>query len=87
MLEENSDAFAENETQIGTTVLIKMSIDAGCHKAIAKHSYTLSIKHYEWVRNKIDKLPVAGVIRESHSGWSAPVVIVPKSNVEKPPMC
>ena len=34
-------------------------------------------------RKEIDKLLAAGVIRESHSSWSAPVVIVPKSNGEK----
>ena len=34
-------------------------------------------------RKEIDKLLEAGVIRESHSSWSAPVVIVPKSNGEK----
>ena len=34
-------------------------------------------------KNEIDKLLEAGVIRESHSSWSEPVVIVPKSNGEK----
>ena len=34
-------------------------------------------------KTRIDKLLKAGVIRESHSSWSAPVVIVPKSNGEK----
>ena len=47
----------------------------------------LSLKHYDWVRNEIDKLLQAGVIRESHSSWSAPVVIVPKSNGEKKAVC
>ena len=47
LLEENSDAFAQDETQICTIPLIKMSIDAGNHKPIAKHPYTLSLKHYD----------------------------------------
>ena len=83
LLEENKNAFATDETQIGTTPLIEMSIDTGDHPPIAKRPYTLALKHHEWVRKEIDKLLEAGVIRESHSSWSAPVVIVPKSNGEK----
>ena len=83
LLEESPDGFAQDETQIGTTPLIKMSIDTGDHKPIAKWPYTLSLKHYDWVGNETDKLLQAGVIRESHLSWSAPVVIVPKSNGEK----
>ena len=83
LLEENKNAFAQDETQIGTTPLIQMSIDTGDHQPIAKRPYTLALKHYEWARKEIDKLLEAGVIRESHSSWSAPVVIVPKSNGEK----
>ena len=80
LLQENPDALAQDETQTGTTPLIKMSTDTGDHKPIAKWPYALSLKHYDWVRNEIDKLLHAGVIRESHSSWSVPVVIVPKSN-------
>ena len=83
LFEENKNAFAHNETEIGTTPLITMSIDTGDHEPIAKRPYTLALKHYEWARKEIDKLLKAGVIRESHSSWSAPVVIVPKSNGEK----
>ena len=83
LLDENSKAFATDETEIGTTPLIEMSIDTGDHPPIAKRPYTLALKHYEWARQEIDKLLKAGVIRESHSSWSAPVVIVPKSNGEK----
>ena len=83
MLNENKNAFATDETEIGTTPLIKMSIDTGDHPPIAKRPYTLALKHDEWARKEIDKLLEGGVIRESHSSWSAPVVIVPKSNGEK----
>ena len=33
-----------------------------------------------WVNEEIDKLFEAGVIRESHSSWSAPIVVVPKGD-------
>ena len=80
LLEENHDAFAEDERQIGTTPLIKMSTDTGDHLPIAKKPYTLALKHYDWVRDETDKLLEAGVIRKSHSSWSAPIVVVPKGN-------
>ena len=83
LLEANKDAFATDETEIGTTPLIKMTIDTGDHPPIAKRPYTLALKHDEWARNEIEKLLEAGVIRESHSSWSAPVVIVPKANGDK----
>ena len=57
-----------------------MTIDTGDHPPIAKKPYTLALKHYDWVKEEIDKLLEAGVIRESHSSWSAPIVVVPKGD-------
>ena len=65
LLEENHDAFAEDERQIGTTPLIKMSIDTSDHLPIAKKPYALALKHYDWVRDEIDKLLEAGVIKKA----------------------
>ena len=61
-------------------LLIKMSIDIGDHLPIAKKPYAQAPKHYNWVRDEIDELLDAGVIRESHSSWSAPIVVVPKGD-------
>ena len=80
LLEENHDAFPEDERQIGTTPLIKISIDICDHPPIAKKPYALALKHYDWVRDEIDKLLKVGVIQESHSSWSAPSVVVPKGD-------
>ena len=59
ILEENHDAFVQYERQIEN---IKMSIDTGNHLPIAKKPYALALKHYNWVRDEIHKLLVAGVI-------------------------
>ena len=80
---KDDDAFATDERQIGTTPLIKIEIDIGDHPPIAKKPYTLALKHCDWVKEEIDKLLEAGVIRESHSSWSAPIVVVPMVMVEK----
>ena len=68
------------EGKIGTTPLIEMTIDTGDHPPIAKKPYTLALKHYDWVKEEIDKLLEAGVISESHSSWSAPIAVVPKGD-------
>ena len=75
----NKDSFAD-ERQIDTAPLIKMSIDTGDHPPIERKPCTLAIKHHEWIKEEIDKLLEAGVMRESHSSWSAPIVVVPKGD-------
>ena len=57
-----------------------MTTDTGDHPPIVKKPYTLALKHYDWVKEEIDKLLEAGVIRESHSSWSVPTVVVPKGD-------
>ena len=52
-----------------------MSIDTGDHPTV-----TLALKCHDWVKAEIDKLLEAGVIRESDSSWSAPIVVVPKGD-------
>ena len=42
--------------------------------------YTLAIKHHKWVKEETDKLLEAGVIRERHCSWSAPIVVVPNGD-------
>ena len=50
------------------------------HPPIAKKPYTLDLKHYDWVKEEFDKLFETGVISESYSSWSAPIVVVPKGD-------
>ena len=38
------------------------------------------MKHYEWVKNEIEKLLAAKVIRTSPSSWSAPIIVVLKGD-------
>ena len=80
LLEQCSDAFTKDTTQIGTTPLIEMDIDIGDNPPIVKRPYTIALKHYDFVKEEINKLLNAGVIRESNSNWSAPIVVVPKQD-------
>ena len=38
------------------------------------------MKHYQWVKDEIEKLLAAKVICTSCSSWSAPIIVVPKSD-------
>ena len=65
---------------IGTTPLTQMSIDTGDSDPVSQKPYPIAMKHYNWVKEEIDKLLEAGVIRNSHSSWSAPIIVVPKGD-------
>ena len=78
LLKMFKDQFAKDETTIGTTPLTQMSIDTGDSDPISQKPYPIAMKHYQWVKEEIDKLLEAGVIRNSHSSWLAPIIVVPK---------
>ena len=66
--EKREQAFSKNNKDIGKTQLIEMEIDTGEHLPVAQSPYTLSLKHYDWVRTEIKTLEKAGVIERSHRG-------------------
>ena len=74
------DQFAKDETTIGTTPLTQMSIDTGDSEPVSQKPYPVAMKHYNWVKEEIDKLLEAGLTRNSHSSWSAPIIVVPKED-------
>ena len=57
-----------------------MSIDTGDLDPVSQKPYPVTMKHYQWVKEEIDKLLEAGVIRNSHSSWSAPIIVVLKGD-------
>ena len=74
------DQFAKDETTIGITPLTQMSIDTGDSDPVSQKPYPIAMKHYNWVKEEIDKLLEAGVIRNSLSSWLAPIIVVPKGD-------
>ena len=66
--------------QIGTTPLTSMTIDTGTSEPVSQKPYPIAMKHYQWVKDEIEKLLATKVIHTSHSSWSAPIIVVPKGN-------
>ena len=57
-----------------------MSIDTGTTNPVSQKPYPIAMKHYDWVKNEIEKLLAAKVIQSICSSWSAPIIVVPKGD-------
>ena len=57
-----------------------MTIDTDTTSPVSQKPYPIAMKHYEWVKDEIEKLLAAKVIRTNHSSWSAPIIVVPKGD-------
>ena len=80
------DIISKNSGDIGKTMLVEMEIDTGNHSPIASKSYTLPLKHYDWVQREIETLERTGIIERSISPWTSPIVIVPKKSTPGKPL-
>ena len=80
LLQEYELLFAKDETTIGTTPLMSMTIDMDTTGPVSQKPYPIAMKHYQWVNDEIEKLLATKVICTSCSSWSAPIIVVPKGN-------
>ena len=80
LLQEYESEFTKVETSIGTTPLTSMTIDTGISEPVSQKPYPITMKHYQWVKDEIEKLFAAKVICTSCSSWSVPIIVVPKGN-------
>ena len=80
LLETFKSQFAQDETSIGTTHLTKMHIDTGTSESVSQRPYPIAMKHYDWVKNKINKILDIKVICTSHSSWSTSIIIDAKGD-------
>ena len=80
LLREYESQFTKDETSIKTTPLTSMTIDTGTSDPISQKPYPIAMKHYQWVKEEIEKLLAAKVIHSSRSIWSASIIVVPKGD-------
>ena len=57
MLREYTSQFAQDETSNGTTPLTEMTIDTGNSELASQKPYPIAMKHYQLVKDEINKLP------------------------------
>ena len=67
LLQEYESQFAKDETTIGTTPLTSMTIATGTSDPVSQKPYSIAMKHYQWVKEEIEKLLATKVICTSCS--------------------
>ena len=60
-----------------------MTVDTGNSKPESQKPYPIAMKHYQWVKDEMEKLLTAKVIQGSQSSWTAPIIVIPKGDSEK----
>ena len=83
LLAEYSDLFAEKDSQLGSTGLIKHSIDTQGYGPIRLRPYRAARRQKDEMERQIDEMMQANVIRPSTSPWAAPVILVEKKGGEQ----
>ena len=55
-------------------------IDTGTSEPVSQKLYPIAKKHYQWVKDEIERLLTAKVIWGSQSSWSVPIIVIPKGD-------
>ena len=81
LIEEFSDVFALNDSELGCTDVLKHSIDVGGHSPIKQQPYRTPMVRCEKMAEMITKIQEQGIVQPSSSPWASPVVLVPRRMV------
>ena len=55
LLQDYASQFAKDETSIRNTTLTSMMIDTGNSEPDSQKAYPIAMKHYQWVKDEIEK--------------------------------
>ena len=80
LFEEYTDVFALKSSELGRTNLVEHEIDVGDSRPIRLPPRRVPLHKLEVVESALQEMEEKGVIRASHSPWSAPIVIVQKKD-------
>ena len=80
LLEEFSDIFSKNNTDFGRTDVVSHAIKTGDTPPVKQRAYRSSPKIREEIQKQCDNLLDNGLIEESFSPWSSPIVMVKKKD-------
>ena len=79
LLKEYDSQFAQDETSI-RTIPLEITVHTGTYEPVSQKPSLIAMKHYQWVKDDINKLLTAKVIQGSWSSWSAPIIALPKGD-------
>ena len=77
-LQKHKDIFTSSDTDLGRTNLTEHKIDVGGAHPIKQRPYRIHPEKREKLREHINGMLEAGIIRPSNSPWASPVVLVDK---------
>ena len=80
LLRINAGAFAQDDNDLGYTDMIRHSIRTSAETAITLPFRRIPTTQYQEVKEHIRMLLGQGVIKESHSAWASPIVLVRKKD-------
>ncbi|XP_063785579.1 uncharacterized protein LOC134933980 [Pseudophryne corroboree] len=80
VVRENMDAFSKSPTELGIVENIQHQIPTGDARPIKERHRPVAPGLYQPVRQMLEDMRSNGVIRESHSPWAAPMVLVKKKD-------
>jgi len=78
VLYKHSKCFAASDIELGRCPWVEHEIDTGDAQPIAQPPYKSAWKEREEILNQVNKMKSQGIIEDSNSPWSSPVVLVKK---------
>lgn len=87
LLNEFRDCFAQDTSELGKTNITEMGIDLSDDKPVTYRPYRLSYAEREQVRNMIQDLLDNGIIQESTSPFSSPILLIKKKKTGDYRLC
>ena len=82
LFHKNHDVFAFSDDQLGRTSLVQHTIDTGDAMPIKQRPYRTTPENKQEIDRQVNDMLERGIIQESVSPWSSPVVLVKKKNGE-----
>ncbi|UYV68123.1 hypothetical protein LAZ67_5003116, partial [Cordylochernes scorpioides] len=79
LLQQNEQIFSQHQTDIGR-ISIQLNIVTKEHLPISLRPYRRPISEYEKISEQVKEMIKKGLIKESSSPWSFPVVLVQKKD-------
>lgn len=80
VLRRHEQCFAHNLADLGCTNAVEMNIELSSQRPVVYRPYRLSHREREKVREMVDEMLEAGIIRESTSNYASPIILVRKKN-------